>query len=417
MSKMISDSYKEQLQLLHGSKRNWGGGGAKNFGDEIRSYLIKRPKYTTVLDFGAGQRKLGKFVTDDLQRRSRAKEIVWTDYDPGVVGIDRLPSGRFDLIVSSDVMEHIEPDMVEQTCEWLRDHATKAIYMHIATMPSGVILPYGRNAHLSCHKIAWWLDQLVGEGWQLMYYHDAWQVRRSGRRNHCHIMMEWPGGPKPDRMKYYSDDPARHGIESNPVPYVARYVPDFPLNHIDGRIIRNPNYGGAKAGIYGWCTNPKVSMGKKPMFKEALGESLLKEGYRNPVILFATETGNWLSFGGSRVDVGREVGMERVPAIVNDYCGRFDNCEEVTEENFKSFFTDIPRWHVIDELGVDYHYAIERKRRAEYDPAGHAWCTGKEPFLEIEFPWIGEGLTRDPEPRRVRSEKSKYLKRAAEALL
>ena len=414
---IVSEHYIDQLRKFHDrrpTKKAWGATGQRNFGQEVMHYLVKRPKYTTVLDFGAGQGTLGEFVCENIERRSRSAEVEWTNYDPGVRTYDRLPSGRFDLIVSSDVLEHVEPDMVDQTCAWIRDHAMKAIYVHIACDPAGLILPDGRNVHLSCHKLDWWVEKLMAPDWTLMYCHDAWQMKRSGLRNHCHIMMEYTGAPglksKTESMKYYSD---QNGLDGEkPQPYVARYVPDLPLNQIDGRIIRNPNYGGDKAGIYGWCTNAKVSMGKKPLFMEALGDSLRDEGYRNPVILYATATGNWLSFGGSRVLVGREVGLDGVPCIVNDYCGRFENYPEVTEENFSSFFTDVPRWHVIDELGVDYHYAIERKRRSEYDPAGHAWVKDpdNEEFMKIEFPWIGEGLNRDPLPRKVRTKRSTYLR-------
>jgi hypothetical protein len=394
------------------AKKKWGTTGARNFGEEVKHYLIKRPRYETVLDFGAGEGGLGSFICESIERRSRAPEIKWTNYDPGVPGIDKLPSQRFDLIVSSDVLEHVEPEMIDQTCEWLRDHASKALYMHIACDPAGLRLPDGRNVHLITEKMDWWIDKLMAPGWTLMYCHDAWQMKRSGLRNHCHIMMEYTGAPgeksKPDKMKFYAD---QNGLDGEkPRPYTARYVPDLPLDQVNGRLIRNPNYGGDKAGIYGWCTHAKVSMGKKPLFMEALGESLREEGYRNPIICYATETGNWLSFGGSRVLCGRNVGLRTVPCIVNDYCGRFKDYPEVTEENFASFFTDVPRWHVIDELGVDYHYAIERKRRSEYDPAGHAWCDKDAHFMKVEFPWIGEGLTRDPLPRAKRTERSKYLR-------
>ena len=410
MSRIITDEMVSQLnEFRRGRKQNkpWGVTGARNFGSEVLFYLNHRPKYKTVLDFGSGEGGLGTFVTANLDSPSRAPEIEWTNYDPGVsVGnINKLPSERFDLIVSSDVMEHIEPEMIDQTCEWLRDHAKKAIYMHIACDPAGLKLPDGRNVHLITEKMDWWIDKLMAPGWTLMYCHDAWQLKRGGLRNHCHIMLEWTGGKKQDKMKYYSDQNELAG--EKPQPYTARYVPELPLDEINGRLIRNPNYGGDKAGIYGWCTNPKVSMGTKPMFQEALGESLRKEGYRNPIVVYATDTGNWLSFGGSRVNVGRKVGLRSVPAIINDYCGRFKDYVEVTEENFDSFFTDVPKWHVIDELGVDYHYAIERKRRSEYDPAGHNWCEPTARFLAVEFPWIGQGLSRDP---MGRTQRTKFLR-------
>lgn len=389
---IISDYYKEQLKGYRKGRdpnKPWGVTGFRNFGKEVVSYLESRPKYGTVLDFGAGEGSLGEQVVQRVHRTSRQKQLEWRDYDPGVEAISKLPSQRFDLIVSSDCLEHVETDMVDQTCEWIRDHANKAIYVHIACDPAGHFLPDGRNVHLTCQKMDWWVDKLLGDGWVTAYCHDAWHLKRGILRNHCHIMLEYVGKtPKPDKMKYYSD---QNGLDGEkPQPYTARYVADLPLDEISGRIIRNPNYGGPKAGIHGWCANPKVSMDTKPQFQEALGKSLLVEGYRNPIIIFATKSGNWLGFGGSRVNVGRKVGLTTVPAIVNDYVGRFKDCPEVTEENFNSWFMDPPKWHVIDEMGVDYHYAIERKRRADYDPAGHNWCDTNSDFIRAEFPWILE---------------------------
>ena len=192
---IISDDYIDQLTQFHGSRtKDWGATGQRNFGQEVKQYLINRPKYETVLDFGAGQGTLGKFVLDDIKRRSRAPKIQWTNYDPGVTKYSKLPSERFDLIVSSDVLEHVEPEMIDQTCAWLRDHAAKALYLHIACDPAGLSLPDGRNVPLSCHKMDWWIEKLMTSGWTLMYCHDAWQMKRKGLRDHCHIMMEWVGG-------------------------------------------------------------------------------------------------------------------------------------------------------------------------------------------------------------------------------
>jgi len=403
-NKLITDHYLGQIthddvRKPH-AKKPWGSTGARNFGQEVLSYINNRPRFKSVLDFGAGHGSLGRAIMEKKDKRVR--DFEWFDYDPGVPGIDKLPSRRFDCIVSSDVLEHVEPEMIDRTLSWIFDHANNAIYMHIACGTAFKTLPDGRDAHLIQEGLDWWLNKFdkAASGWSPVYYHDAHKLKTGRLRQHLHILYEYSGGrPKPDKMKYYSDDPARGGLEEKPQPYVARYVSQLPLDQINGRLIRNPNYGGDKAGIHGWCTHAKVSMGTKPMFREALGDSLREEGFRNPVVLYATSTGNWLSFGGSRVDVGRKVGLRTIPCIVNDYCGRFKEYPEVTEENFNSFFTDIPKWHVIDELGVDYHYAIERKRRSEYDAAGHAWCTGEEPFLAAEFPWIGEGLTREPNGR------------------
>jgi hypothetical protein len=192
--------------------------------------------------------------------------------------------------------------------------------------------------------------------------------------------------------------------------YTARYVKELPLDSLKTQIVRNPNYGGEDSGIHGWPIRPIIYRGIKPDFMEALRESLRKEGYRNPIVVYATDNGNHLAFGGSRVHAGRDVGLRCIPAIVNDYCGRFEEAPEVTEENFCDFFTDPPKFYTVDEYGADYHYALERKRRAEYDDAGFAWADEDSLFIDIDFPWVKAGLTQDPLNRKASRERSKYLR-------
>jgi hypothetical protein len=169
-------------------------------------------------------------------------------------------------------------------------------------------------------------------------------------------------------------------------PFTVRYA-DVPLEGIKGRIIRNPNYGGPSLSIYGWTWRPDVSTHRKPEFQEALRDSIAREGVRNPVVIYATVEGDFLSFGGSRLRAARDGGLTSIPALVNDYCGRYDDCIEITPENVTSVFTDVPEYIEFTPTGVDTHYSLERNRRDHYDSAGMAWAEGAS-FIAKEFSWI-----------------------------
>lgn len=158
------------------------------------------------------------------------------------------------------------------------------------------------------------------------------------------------------------------------------------LADIKGKLVRNSNYNGNTLSLNGWCWVPQVSTHTKPKFHEALCDSIRREGLRNPVIVYALPEGMFLSFGGSRVRAAREVGLDRIPAIVNDYTGQIDG-EPVTEENWKSFFVDVPEYFEFSESGADTHYSIEKNRRHHFDKAGLAWCEGAD-WLKEEFAWI-----------------------------
>ncbi len=74
-----------------------------------------------------------------------------------------------------------------------------------------------------------------------------------------------------------------------------------------------------------------------------------------------------------------------------DYTDRWKDRPEVTPENWKEFFTDIPANFEFNDEGCDYHYALERRRRHEYDSAGFDWLNGEEPeWLKTEFGWLYE---------------------------
>ena len=179
------------------------------------------------------------------------------------------------------------------------------------------------------------------------------------------------------------DDKTVDGIA---LPYRPVYV-EVPLDDIKGRIIRNPGYGGPSTGINGWPYLTEVSQARKPLFMAALRDSIREEGFRNPIVAYADHSGVYVSFGGSRVLAGRDLGLDTIPCIVNDYAQRFIDAPRVTEENFTSWFTDPPAWYEITDVGADYHYSIERNRRDFYDPAGMEWA-GDADFISKEFSWL-----------------------------
>lgn len=163
---------------------------------------------------------------------------------------------------------------------------------------------------------------------------------------------------------------------------------------IQRRLVRNAAYCADHVSLNGWCHTPLTPARTKPKFFEAMRESVQREGFRNPIVVYALPEGIMLSFGGSRLRVAHELGLP-IPCIVADYTGEFDGAPEVTEDNYASFFVDVPQHFAIDGDGVDTHYSLERNRRNEYDAAGMAWADASpnKQFLEEEFPWIQKALT------------------------
>ena len=187
---MITQDYQDQLVQVHEGRRpdkKWGTTGGRNFGEYICKFLEhRRGMIASVLDFGAGQRSLEQYVS----AHAVDVNVKWANYDPGIPGIDTLPEGNFDLIISSDVMEHVEPEMVDEVIRWQKQHANKALFHYIACEECGLTLPDGRNAHLTVREPQWWFDAYKDDDWQIQYSADCYQRRRGRLAQHCIVQLD-----------------------------------------------------------------------------------------------------------------------------------------------------------------------------------------------------------------------------------
>jgi len=173
------------------------------------------------------------------------------------------------------------------------------------------------------------------------------------------------------------------------VEFAVEYA-ELPARDIKRRVVRNPNYGGPTVGIHGWRSVELTPPRYKKGFFEAMTESVKREGFRNPVIVYLINGELYLSFGASRVRVGQQLDID-VPCIVVNYDGKPVG-PRLRRDNWQTFFTDVPVYFKFTEYGVDTHYSLERNRRKTYDPKGMEWTTAAPDteFLDKEFPWLTE---------------------------
>lgn len=151
MASLVSDQYRDQLRMLHAG-RVWGDEGHLWAGRVTR--FGRRLGALTVLDYGCGSGTLAPAIAGRFEVR---------EYDPGVPGKDALPAPA-DLLVATDVMEHIEPEALDAVLAHMAALAGKGVFLAVATGPASARLPDGRNAHLIVEPAAWWLAKLL-ETW------------------------------------------------------------------------------------------------------------------------------------------------------------------------------------------------------------------------------------------------------------
>ena len=76
-------------------------------------------------------------------------------FDPGNTSFQEFKKEKYDLVISTDVLEHIEPEYIDETLKFLKQKS-RYFYHLIALQPSRLILPDGRNAHLILESADWW---------------------------------------------------------------------------------------------------------------------------------------------------------------------------------------------------------------------------------------------------------------------
>ena len=141
---LISPEYLEQNKALHA--RTTYGAGSFRWSDLVTN-LRDELGATTVLDYGCGRGTLGIALGNP----------EWlSEYDPAIPGKDTVPEKAVDLVVCTDVLEHIEPENLGEVLEHLRKLARKALFLVISTRPSSKTLNDGRNAHISLMSPAEW---------------------------------------------------------------------------------------------------------------------------------------------------------------------------------------------------------------------------------------------------------------------
>ncbi len=158
MPEYISENYRQLNADLHKTRPIFGSKSFK-WGRHVLAVLGADPGIETILDYGAGKGTLGASLKDKIQDL----KLEWREYDPAIPGIDKLPEPA-DLVVCTDVIEHIEPEYIDNVLKHLRTLAKRKLLLTISFMSSGDILPDGSNAHRIVMNEKAWRNKLIQAG-------------------------------------------------------------------------------------------------------------------------------------------------------------------------------------------------------------------------------------------------------------
>lgn len=175
---LISPKYVVMQRILHGQPRGYGGRGDK--WAHVVVALIEEYGATSVLDYGCGQGSLKRAVMAEPRPGLRFDE-----YDPAIPGKDGMPTFA-DLVVCTDVLEHIEPERLDAVFAHLKMLARKAIFAVISLKDSNKVLADGRNAHLIIRPSTWWKKRIEQAG---LTIHRAPEIARKKKSHEWTVVL------------------------------------------------------------------------------------------------------------------------------------------------------------------------------------------------------------------------------------
>jgi hypothetical protein len=147
----ITEDYRKMQQKLH---ENPHYGVASISFAPLVAKVIEAYKVKSLSDYGAGKQNLKKALISNgvtLQE--------YHPYDPAFPEYG-VPSTA-DLVCCIDVLEHIEPDLIDNVIAELAEIVTKIGFISIHMGPAGKVLEDGRNAHLIQKPTSWWLEKFI----------------------------------------------------------------------------------------------------------------------------------------------------------------------------------------------------------------------------------------------------------------
>ena len=182
---LISKYHLKQNQALHDAPRSYGGSSGK-WADRVKnlfySYYIE-----TVLDYGCGEGCLEKGVFRNWKLRGGSVPtkhgIKWENYDPAIKAKSIIQEGNYDLVVCTDVLEHVEPEKLDNVLKHILSLAGVCVFFVIALNEANKSYPDGRNTHLILESTQWWIDKIKTKtNWRV--------VEQSSPRPHKDLILE-----------------------------------------------------------------------------------------------------------------------------------------------------------------------------------------------------------------------------------
>jgi len=184
MANKPETDYIKLYQDLHSQEADYGTSGS-NYFDEV-CLVIDYLKPKSVLDYGCGKAVLIK------QLQEKYPDIQFYGYDPAIPERAKMPIDRADLVINTDVLEHIPekqlPDVIKKISE-----LSPRVFFGVHHALAYTLLSNGENAHCTVKPVFWY--------YHLLEKHFPNLTVLQGRESYLHTILTFP--VKPHFIKSY----------------------------------------------------------------------------------------------------------------------------------------------------------------------------------------------------------------------
>ena len=176
----MQDEYLiEQYKKLYSQNRRYGRSGVRYL-DVILPW-IKHLEPESILDYGCGYSEL-------LDRiKSRYKVSIFK-YDPAISKYSKMPSEHVDMVICTDVLEHLYRNDIYKTISFIKKISECAIFS-ISCRLAYIKLPDGTNCHKTVKPKSWWMNRLK------KYYNKITVISENMMENDITVVCENKTGP------------------------------------------------------------------------------------------------------------------------------------------------------------------------------------------------------------------------------
>ena len=131
--------------------------------------VIKENNCKTLLDYGCGKAiPYSKKECKSIGLKKPVQELCNLDsfdlYDPAYPKYNKLSKKKYDIVVCTDVMEHIAEQDIDWVLKDILSHSKKTVFLNISCQPALKHFKEGKfkgqNVHVSVFHGTWWSDKV-----------------------------------------------------------------------------------------------------------------------------------------------------------------------------------------------------------------------------------------------------------------